>query len=69
MDECVVSNSSSDLRWILSVLLELLNTHTKNRSIVQIVIQAPNLVHMCFDMFIITTSMAAVIALARVIHV
>ena len=68
MDECVVSNSSSDLRWILSVLLELLNTH-KNRSIVQIVIQAPNLVHMCFDMVIITTSMAAVIALARVIHV
>ena len=29
MDECVVSNSSSDLRWILSVLLELLSTQTQ----------------------------------------
>ena len=63
----VVPNSSSDLRWILSVLLELLSA--QKRSIVQIVIQAPNLVHMCYDMFTITTSMAAMIALARVIHV
>ena len=63
----VVPNSSSDLRWILSVLLELLSA--QKRSIVQIVIKAPNLVHMCYDMFIITTSMAAMIALARVIHV